>query len=240
MKKILSLVLILVVSLSPARSQDTGPATTIPSDSNYKAHYAWNKACEDHIAAMKGKPCDIIFIGDSITAAWGQDPWGGSVRGKPVWEKYYANRNALNFGVGADTTQNVLWRFDNMDIKSFTPKVAVILIGTNNAKNTPADIAAGVKAVIAKTQQTFSGVKVILVSILPNKRANQTMMDTDAIIKDFADNQTIYYLDLVPLFTPVGDNWKGLGADHLHPDQSGYEIWASAMQPLLDKLLGGN
>lgn len=240
MRKFLPLFLILAVSLSPARSQETGPATTIPSDSNYKAHYAKNKSCEDRVAAMQGKPCDIIFIGDSITDAWNSDPWGGSVRGKPVWEKYYANRNALNFGVGSDTTQNVLWRFDHMDVKAFTPKVAVILIGTNNFKDTPTDIAAGVKAVIAKTQQTFSGVKVILVSILPNKRANQTMMNTDAIIKNFADNQTIFYLDLVPLFTPVGDNWKGLGADHLHPDQEGYEIWASAMQPLLDQLLGGN
>lgn len=242
MKKFLWIPFALGVSLLPVQSQDTttttatnsqpvhpsGPATTIPSDSNYKAHPDFNKGCEQDVAAMKGKRCDIIFIGDSITRGW---------KGKPAWTKYYANRHVLNFGVPADTTQNVLWRMDHMDVKNFKPKVAVIMIGTNNAGDTPSDIAAGVKAVIAKTQEMYAGVKIILVSILPNQCANQKMMETNKIIKAYADNQTIYYLDLVPLFTPVGDNWKGMGADHLHPIEEGYQIWATAMQPLLDKLL---
>jgi lysophospholipase L1-like esterase len=33
-------------------------------------------------------------------------------------------------------------------------------------------------------------------------------------------------------------NYKGLGPDGLHPDASGYQIWADAMDPLLAKLLG--
>ena len=63
------------------------------------------------------------------------------------------------------------------------------------------------------------------------------MMAADEILKTFADNQSIYYLDLVPLMTPVGDNWKGLSADHLHPDAAGYQLWTDAMMPLLNKLL---
>jgi len=34
-------------------------------------------------------------------------------------------------------------------------------------------------------------------------------------------------------------NWKGMSKDHLHPDAEGYTIWADAMDPLLDKLVGG-
>ncbi|HVS54146.1 MAG TPA: GDSL-type esterase/lipase family protein [Opitutaceae bacterium] len=207
------------------------PSTTTPSDSNYTGrHAADNHACEALVAAMKGHPCDIIFIGDSITQGWVQ-------RGKDVWEKHYAQRNALDFGVGADATQHVLWRLEHFDIASFRPKVAVVMIGTNNTRNTPEEIAAGVKAVVAKTQQVFPGVKVILMSILPNARANEKMQAVNAIAQKFADGRTIYYLDLAAKMTPVGDSWKGLGPDKLHLTPEGYEMWAAELDPLLDQLL---
>ena len=193
------------------------------------------------VANIHGKPCDIIFVGDSITYNW-----QGS--GEAIWQKEYVPRHALDFGIGGDKTQNVLWRLDNMPVKDLRPKVAVVMIGTNNLKNQPQEIADGIKAVLDKTQATFPGVKIILVSILPNRRANDKMMAVDAIIKNDADNQSIFCLDLVPLMPPVttttpdgktDTNYKGLGKDHLHPDASGYQIWADAMEPLLAKLLPG-
>lgn len=230
------------LSLSPARAAETNaPPTTIPSDSNYKAHNAWNRGCERRVAAMKDKPCDLIFIGDSITDNFTGRPtpsWG-SVGGE-VWDKYYANRRALNFGVGADTTQNVLWRLDNMDIKELKPKVAVVLIGTNNNKNSPAEIAAGVKAVIEKTRQTFSTAKIILVSILPNARATEKMAEANKLIQPLGDDKSVFYFDLAAKMTPVGNSWKGLGSDRLHLLPEGYELWASEMEPLLTKLLTHN
>lgn len=224
--------------LSVRAAETNAPATTIPSDSNYKAHYAWNQGCERRVAAMQGKPCDIIFIGDSITDNFTSRPspgWGSV--GGTVWDKYYANRNALNFGVGADTTQNVLWRFDHMDIKDFKPKVAVVLIGTNNTKNSPEEIATGVKAVVEKTEQTFPMAKIILVSILPNARATEKMAAANQLILPLGDDKTIFYFDLASKMTPVGKSWKGLEPDRLHLLPEGYELWASEMEPLLVKLL---
>ena len=233
-KILLSLVLavgLLPRGLAADASTAAPPATTISSDSNYTGrHAADNHACEALVAAMKGHPCDIIFIGDSITQGWVQG-------GKDVWEKHYAHRNALDFGVGADATQHTLWRFDHMEVASFRPKVAVLLIGTNNTRDTPEDIAAGVKAVLLKTQQTFPGVKVILMSILPNARASEKMQAANAITKTFADDRTVYYLDLAAKMTPEGDSWKGLGPDKLHLTVEGYELWAAELDPLLAKLL---
>jgi len=238
---LLALAAISLPLLSARAAETNAPLTTVPSDSNYKSHYAFNKSCEDLVAAMKGKPCDIIFIGDSITQNFTGRPtpgWGSV--GGAVWDKYYANRNALNFGVGADATQNVLWRLDHMDIKEFKPKVAVVLIGTNNTRNSPEDIAAGVKAVVGKTRQTFAGVKIILISILPNARATETMAAANRLIQPLGDNQTIFYFDLASKMTPVGDSWKGLGPDRLHLTPEGYELWASEMEPLLTKLIADN
>jgi lysophospholipase L1-like esterase len=225
----LCVALALVVQVLSAESSP--PATTIPSDSNYAGRHANdNHACEALVAAMKGQRCDLIFIGDSITQGWMQ-------RGKEVWEKHFAHRHALDFGVGADATQHVLWRLEHFDIASFRPQVAVVLIGTNNTRDTPEDIAAGVKAVMTKTQQVFPRVKVVLTSILPNARANEKMMAVNAIIRKFADNQAVYYLDLAAKMTPQGDSWKGLGPDRLHLTAEGYEMWAAELDPLLAKLL---
>jgi lysophospholipase L1-like esterase len=235
---LISIAAFCLVRLPAGAAETNAPATTIPSDSNYKAHYAWNQGCERRVAAMQGKPCDIIFIGDSITDNFTARPmptWGSV--GGTVWEKYYANRNALNFGVGADATQNVLWRFDHMNIKDFKPKVAVLLIGTNNTKNSPAEIAAGVKAVIEKTEQTFPTAKIILISILPNARATEKMAAANKLIQPLGDDKTVFYFDLASKMTPVGNSWKGLGPDRLHLLPEGYELWASEMEPLLTRLL---
>ena len=217
-------------------------STTTPDNTRYLNDPQLLTDCTARLAAMSDKPCDIIFIGDSITAAWLGE-------GKTVWEKSYAPRHALDFGIGGDKTQNVLWRLNNMDLQNLKPKVAVVLIGTNNTMNTPHEIANGVKAVLANTQEAFPGVKIILVSIMPNARAEDKMMQADSLIKSYADDSTVYYLDLVPLMPEVttaspdagttDTNWKGLGPDRLHPDTSGYQIWADAMEPLLTKLLTG-
>jgi len=227
---------------------ETAPVTppefvspTTPDNARYLDNPSLLAGCEAQLAAINGKPCDIIFIGDSITANW-------LTVGKAIWDKYYAPRHALDFGVGGDKTQNVLWRLTNMDVQSLKPKVAVLLIGTNNTANNPHEIAAGVQAVLANTQEIFPGVKTILVSILPNERANDKMMQVNSLIRGNVDNSTVYWLNLVPLMPAVtttnpdgtvDTNWKGLGKDHLHPDASGYQIWADAMEPLLTKLLAG-
>jgi lysophospholipase L1-like esterase len=213
--------------------------TDVPSDSNERARPGNYKACRDRVAAANasGKHIDLLFVGDSITEAWNPPDWGGYRHGGAVWDKYYANRSALNFGVGADRTQNVLYRLDTMDVQALTPKVIVLMIGTNNTQDTASQIATGVHAVLAKLETMYPMAKIILVSILPNARATQLMADANALIQPFADGKTVFYLDLVPLFPPVGDSWAALSPDKLHPTEAGYQVWADAMEPLLTRLL---
>jgi lysophospholipase L1-like esterase len=216
-------------------------STTTPDNTRYLNDPKILAGCQAQLAAFNDKPCDIIFIGDSITAGW-------LGAGKAVWDKNYAPRHALNFGVGGDKTQNVLWRLNNMEVQNLKPKVAIVLIGTNNVANNAHEIADGIKAVLANTQAIFPGVKIILVSILPNEHASEKMMQVNSIIRSYADGSTVYYLNLIPLMPEItttgrdgttDTNWKGFGKDHIHPDASGYQIWATAMEPLLTKLLAG-
>jgi lysophospholipase L1-like esterase len=206
------------------------PVTTQPDIIRFLNNPRLFVFCTSQVAQFNGRDADMIFIGDSITQNW-RGP------GEAVWEANFAPRNALDFGVGGDQTQHVLWRMDNYPIGRLHPKVAVVLIGTNNIHNTPEEIAAGVKAILDKTQAMYPGIKIILNSIMPNKRANDLMMAANAILRTYADDKNIFYLDLVPLMPPVGDNWKGLSADHLHPDAGGYQLWTDALLPLVNRFL---
>ena len=205
------------------------PASVVADDANYRPRQSYQVSFGDYLAVKRGRPADLIFIGDSITEQW---RWGA---GNPVWKRHFEER-ALDFGLGSDKTQNALWRLENIDLTGFAPKVAVIMIGTNNNNDTPDDIAAGIKAVLGATQKKFPGIKVVLMSILPNARANEKMAQVNALIAPLADRKSVFYLDLAAKFTPVGDNWKGLSRDKLHLATEGYEVWASELESLLATL----
>lgn len=204
--------------------------TTIASDQNYSGKLAYQTYFNDYMGLRKNRPADLIFIGDSITEQW---RWGA---GSSVWKKHFEER-AIDFGLGSDKTQHTIWRLENIDLSAFTPQVAIILIGTNNVQDTPEEIADGVKAVIAATQKKFTDIKIVLLSILPNARATEKMAATNTLLAPLADQRNVYYLDLATQLTPQGDNWKGMSKDKLHLSVEGYEIWASALEPLLSTIM---
>jgi lysophospholipase L1-like esterase len=126
---------------------------------------------------------------------------------------------------------------DHENIGNFAPKVIVLLAGVNDMQHSPEDIAAGTKAVIDKSRAMYPAAKIVLMAILPNGRDPAKTAAANRITKTYADNQNVFYLDLGPSMPPEGNGLKGVGADHIHLTPEGYEIWASNLDPLLDKLL---
>lgn len=63
-----------------------------------------------------------VFIGASVTEYWLSE-------GRPIWDNYYAKRNAANYGIGGDSTSNVLWRLQNKELDGLNPKVIVFSCG---------------------------------------------------------------------------------------------------------------
>jgi lysophospholipase L1-like esterase len=238
MKRSLLLLALFATTFAPfTRAADSAVApapvsqsTTEPSDQNYRPRQNYQVYFGDYLALKKGKPVDLIFIGDSITEQW---RWGA---GWPVWKQHFEER-AFDFGLGSDRTQHTIWRLQNIDLSGFAPKVAVVLIGTNNVNDTPEEITAGVKTVIEATKAKFAGIKIVVLSILPNARATEKMAAANKLIAPLADGKTVFYLDLAAKFTPDGDNWKGLSRDKLHLTAEGYEMWAAGLEALLPSVL---
>jgi hypothetical protein len=83
-----------------AKPAATPPSSLVPAARTDK--WAIDRETELLRRARESKPCDVLFVGDSITQAW-EGP------GKPVWEKHIAPLGALNLGNSGDRTENVLW-----------------------------------------------------------------------------------------------------------------------------------
>ncbi len=181
----------------------------------------------------------LIFVGDSITQGW-------EGNGKQVWAKYYTHRNALNLGIGSDHTQHVLWRLDHGNLDGLHPKVAVVLIGVNNApdeSNTPRMLLEGVTAVVVKLREKLPETKILLLGIFPfredfNPQRAKVLQVNQALHK-LDDGKWIHFLDIGHLF--IGRDGripKEIMRDFLHPSPFGYRLWAEAMEPTLANLLG--
>jgi beta-glucosidase len=181
---------------------------------------------------------DLLMIGDSITHGW-----EGS--GKATWDKYYGRRNAVNLGIGGDRTQHVLWRLQNGNIKDISPKLAVLMIGTNNSRdNTPEEIADGIEAIVELLRKELPEMKVLVLAIFsrgpnnddPRRKVNEK---TNKIVQKLADGKMVHFLDINDKFLDDdGTLPREIMPDLLHPKEKGYGIWAEAVEPTIARLMG--
>ena len=200
----------------------------------------WKQRHEQKVELAKKGNVDLLYIGDSITH-------GFEKSGKAMWDKYYAPRNALNIGYSADRTENVLWRLDNGEIDGISPKLAIMMIGTNNTghrKDKPEMIRDGVKAICDRLRTKLPNMKILILAIFPRSaNASDAMRvnndEANKLISKLADDKNIFFLDINGKFLEAdGTLTKEIMPDFLHPREKGYQIWAEAIEPTVAKLMG--
>jgi len=183
--------------------------------------------------------CELIFIGDSITHNWEKD-------GVNVWKQRYGKYHALDLGFGGDRTENILWRLQHGEVDGIHPKVAVLMFGTNNTGERgedPRTTAAGIKRNIDELRRRLPDTKILLLAIFPrdekpDSRLRKLNEQVNAIISGFADGKKISFLNINQAFLAAnGVLSKDIMPDLLHPNERGYEIWADAMEPELQRLM---
>jgi lysophospholipase L1-like esterase len=204
----------------------------------------WMPRHQDKLAEIArrraaGEPTGVIFIGDSITHHWEKEQ-------QPLWQEFYGKYHPLNLGYGGDRTENVLWRLQHGEVDGIAPKVAVLMIGTNNnglRHDDPAVTVAGIRRVLQELQTRLPDTRILLLAIFPRgerpddglRRVNQQV---NAMLPQLADGKRVVFLDIGKAFlAPDGTLSKNVMPDLLHPNAEGYRIWAAAMGPTLEQLM---
>lgn len=203
----------------------------VPRDGN------WMKRHESMNARVAEGNVDLVFIGDSITQGW-------EGAGREVWAEFYNDRNAVNLGISGDRTQHVIWRLENGNLAGIAPKLAVIMIGTNNSgDNTPEQIAAGVKVIVDRIHENSAETKILILATFPRganaedarRKVNEA---SNAIVSGYA-NDFVTFLDIGPSFLGEdGSLSTEIMPDLLHLSPQGYRIWAESIEEKVKELLG--
>lgn len=247
MKKYLLLLLLpVLVSAQTAPAPEVVDASAaIPKTGNAR----FFELHESFLARAQAGPIGLLFLGDSITEGWKNAPH--------IWEHYFGKYQPANFGIGGDQTHHVIWRIENGELDGITPKVVVLMLGTNNAgQHTAEQIAAANTKIIELIRAKIPGVKVLLLAIFPrDARRGPSGLITEAAVSDAGkrmavidranallakldDGENVRFLNIGAQFLGKDGRipWT-IMPDQLHLTRAGYQLWADAMQPLLEEMM---
>jgi lysophospholipase L1-like esterase len=233
---------VLGAALLPARDDDKkehAAVKPVPRDKDKRA----TEKHESFLAQAKKGGIDLLLIGDSLTDMWGGEGHDEKMsRGLKVYKKELLPLKAANFGVNGDKTQHVLWRVQIGELDGISPKVVMLLVGTNNVfDNSAEEIADGVTAIVAEIKKKLPETKVLLMGIFPRgpkpNKERDKIKEVNAILAKLDDGgKTVKFLDIGDKFVGAdGTISKDVMYDPIHLTEKGYQIWADAVKgPIME------
>ncbi len=246
--------MLLLATLLPADTAATAKAS-MPTVAIARLDDAvWKARHEAKLLEARSRPVDLLLLGDSITANYELTGPGPLRDYSGVWQRYYADRHALNLGFSGDGTRHLLWRIVHGEVEGIAPKVTMLLIGANDIgwlSGTAADAVAGIDAVVAELHRRLPATRMLLVGVLPSDRGAQVQRATEEINSTLAarygqgEAPFVTYRDVSPAFLKDGAVNISLFSDPqevppgpaLHPSPEGQERMAAALEPTLSELL---
>ncbi|KAJ8354744.1 hypothetical protein SKAU_G00223110 [Synaphobranchus kaupii] len=137
---------------------DSNPAATPTPCLDTQGDGRWMSMHNRFVSDSKDKEPDVLFVGDSLVQLLHQFE---------VWRELFSPLHALNFGVGGDATQHVLWRLGNGELDHISPKVVVLWVGTNNHGHTPEQICEGITAIVHLINSKLPCARTLILGVLP-------------------------------------------------------------------------
>ena len=216
---------------------------------------------DQKVKEVRSKNYDVVMVGDSITHTLGE--LGGKYEPmKKVWNKHFLPLNTINLGYNGYRTEQILWNLQNGELEfKKSPKVFILLIGTNNTDDrhfkkvhNAEEIFTGTKAIVTTIQKRHPKTKILVLRIFPrggddekgisppafnsSAKCIETCRQAGELTRQLADGKKVFWLDINKIFLQEdGSINSELMWDLLHPSPSGAETWVNAIMPTLRKLL---
>ncbi|XP_066153732.1 platelet-activating factor acetylhydrolase IB subunit alpha1-like [Euwallacea fornicatus] len=119
----------------------------------------WMSMHNRYVQQAKTSEPEVVLIGDSIIQ---------QLQFSSLWTEKLSSLHCLNFGIGGDRVENVLWRIKNeeFDFHSIV-KAVVLFVGTNNTDCTPHEIFEGILEIVKEIKQRLRNVIIVIPTLLP-------------------------------------------------------------------------
>ncbi|WP_434584176.1 GDSL-type esterase/lipase family protein [Klebsiella sp. R390] len=167
---------------------------------------------------------DYIMLGDSITKS-----------GK--WNNLLPGYSVGNRGISGDDTAGMLDRI--IDIEKTNPKMVFIMAGTNDItrKTKPEEVANNIISMTNEMKR--KNIKVVIQSTIlsgeKKKNKNQSINTLNSLLKKYAMNSGVYFLDLNNKLSDNGVLKNEYTIDGTHLTTEGYKAWSDILINFLKK-----
>jgi lysophospholipase L1-like esterase len=196
----------------------------------------WRAHHEQQLRAPGRAAAQVIFLGDSITEAWGY---------VPAYREHFGAYSPFNLGIANDSTQNVLWRLEHGALDGTHARAIVVMIGVNNLAGgfTAEQTADGVRAIVTLIRTRAPTTRVLLLGILPARPdadhpLRQAIKETNRLLLGGAEPGWVDVRDVgAVMLEPNGSIAKTTMRDFLHPTALGFERLSEATAPYLQALV---
>ncbi len=231
-----------VFMASPALSARERPAVPSPRTVDYEwmSVATWREKHETNVARATRGDADILLLGDSITEGWANTT---------LWQERFPTLKVANFGIGGDTTSNLLWRLENGEMGNLKPRLIVLLIGVNNLGrngDAPAKVVEGIQAIVSTLHSRMPAARIAIVGVLPadeqpKSKMRKRIAETNRrLARNLHDGHSIFVIDAgKSLLEQDGSISSATMADFLHPTPAGYQRLADELFPQIVRILAG-
>ena len=200
---------------------------------------AWATMHDDFCARSRKGGIDVVALGDSLTMGWGErmPAFVKSVNPKLV---------GVNYGIGGDSTRQVLWRIQHGEVDGISPKAVILGIGTNNLYSdlnagTEEEIARSVGEIVKVLKEKLPKTKIVLLSILPreNEWFCNRIYPINRRLAKLAEPGRVIWHDRTERFQDAPGKIRAelFNNDRLHLKTASYDVWEDALRPVLKDVL---
>ncbi|KAA0703159.1 Platelet-activating factor acetylhydrolase IB subunit gamma [Triplophysa tibetana] len=221
--------------LKTMSGEDCNPAAKPTHCEDTQGDDRWMSLHNRFVSDSKGKEPDVLFVGDSLVQL---------LHEFEVWRKLFSPLHALNFGIGGDATQHVLWRLSNGELDHISPKVVVLWVGTNNHGHTPEQICGGIMAIINVIHKKLPNAHTLILGVLPRGKSPNRLRERNASVNTLVRSEMaslmshFSFLDVDPGFVQSDGSISHQDMyDYLHLTPQGYQRVCEPLHERIRSLL---
>lgn len=212
------------------------PYALAPPGHGENGDWAFLSRYRDANASLKPDASRVVFLGDSITEAWAQEPF------------FAESPHLVGRGVGGQTTQQMLVRF-RADVIELKPILVHIMGGTNdvagnNGPESDAEIEGAISSMVELARANH--IKVVLASIPPaadfkwhpGLKPISRLRRLNAWLEAYADKVGVGYVDYWPALAAESGAMKSdMSLDGVHPNSRGYKAMRALTEAAIQSAL---